>query len=64
MASAYLEHINRKDEDGNMTDYKFGIVERFDYNYQPAVYVDGDGLKVKKGDDIRSHCIYNTEKNR
>lgn len=58
MASAYLEKV----ENTNST--TFGVVKRFDYNYQPAVYVDGDGFKARKGDVIRAHCIYNTKNNR
>ena len=62
MRSAYMEHYkpNRRE----MTkDKDFGVVRKFDYNFQPAVYVDGNGFEVEQGDMIRfvMHALYFNE---
>ena len=40
---------------------EFGHVNRFDYNFQPAVYLD-ETLQMKKNDRIVGECVYNTMK--
>ena len=56
MRSMYMEHFGA---DGGAR--RFGVIPRFDYNYQPVSYVDGGAVAVGEGDLIRSHCIFNTE---
>lgn len=52
MRSAYMELYKIESGKLNKT-MDFGIVEKFDYDFQPAVYVDGNGINIERGDMIR-----------
>ena len=64
MTSGYVEHLPsvlKEKSDAWQEARSFGVVNQFDYNYQPAKFVEGGGLIIEQGDLVRAHCIYNTE---
>ena len=38
---------------------RLGDVERFDYNYQPALYLD-EPVRVRRGDSLEVHCVFDS----